>query len=105
MAFEKHIQNRRTGHANNYWRVTGVVIDAPALRAVITLSGYASASARNEGKQPDDSRTFELLPQQFAALASAQVQSGTLFGAVATACYTYIKAIEDGEFADAVDVL
>jgi len=93
MALEINIAKPSTGHANKYWRVTRVNIDAVAGFARVEISGYASEEARQEGKESDDKRAFEYPLAAF---------SPELYNAIATACYGQI--VKAPEFAGAVDV-
>ena len=101
MALEINITKTSTGHANKYWRVTRVSIDAIAGFARVEISGYAGEEARQEGKEPDDKRAFDYAGDDFLALASTEV-SGTLYNAIATACYARI--VQSPEFVGAIDV-
>lgn len=91
MAIQKAIQNARTGHSNDYWRLTGVNIDAHAGYVMIVLSAYSDAAARAAGKQPDDRRDWILGGAAFAAVAFAAAQGVTVYDVIAASCYAVIK--------------
>jgi hypothetical protein len=91
MALEKSITNLRTGHANTYWRLTAVSVDAAAGCVAIVLSGYGSAEARNVGRQPDDRRDWLFGPQSFAAVAFQPANGKTVYDVIAFACYSLIR--------------
>ncbi len=50
MALLKQIQVNNTGVIAEYWRLTGVQLDFVTGQAVIDVSGYLNAEARNAGK-------------------------------------------------------
>lgn len=106
MALQKQIANARTGHVNEYWRLTAISIDAGAAHITLVLSGYATAAARLAGLQPDDRRDYELGPAAFARLAFAPPVGATVYDVLASACYAEVVAWADGagEFADAAAV-
>ena len=52
MALAKEISINDTGVTATYWRATGLNVDMIAGVAKITVSGYISQQARNEGKRP-----------------------------------------------------
>lgn len=102
MALGKQIANARTGHVNEYWRLTAISIDAGAAHITLVLSGYATESARLAGLQPDDARYFELGATEFARLAAGAPVGATVYNVLASACYAEIAATP--EFSDAVSV-
>lgn len=85
MALQKAIRSVRNGHINSYWRLTAHSCDAIVGGVLIVLSGYADATNRGEGYQPDDRREWHMIGPAFAAVA---LNSGmTSVGS----CYEIIK--------------
>lgn len=106
MAFYKEIPNDQTGHINTYWRVTGITVDALFATIRITLSGYASAAARQEGKMPDSRRDYNFGSNFHEIVGSAPV-GNSLFAVNANAAYSLIRNYSENgisEFGDALDV-
>ena len=101
MALSIPIANQKTSHVNTYWRVTDVAIDVRRLVARVILSGYASADARLQGRDSDDEREFVFRGDDFISLAQSPA-SGTVYDAIATACYARI--VKSPEFVGATDV-
>lgn len=91
MALQKSITNTRTGHANSYWRLTGVSIDAHSGAVAFVLSGYATAEARAEGRAPDDRRDWVLRGAAFSDVAFQPAVGATVYDVNAHACYSIIK--------------
>ena len=92
MALQKTITHLRTGHANGYWRITAVSIDALTGHLHIVLSGYASAAARIAGRLPDDRRDWEFGPAYFGPIADAAAVGATVYDVIAHACYALIRS-------------
>lgn len=92
MAFQKAIQNPRTGVTAEYWRVTIISITPADMSARIVLGGYVSADIRQANGVPVDQRAYDLGPAQFAALAQSQTDGPTMFDAIGGGCYEYIRA-------------
>lgn len=105
MALQKSIINTRTGHVNNYWRLTANAIDAFAGWTEIVLTGYPDKATRDAGKQPDDRRNWTLYGTAFAAVAGSAAVGATVYDVVAAACYGVIKTerrpIPDGTIKNA----
>lgn len=101
MALSIQIANQKTSHVNAYWRVTDVAIDVRRLVDRVILSGYANADARLQGREADDEREFVFRDAEFLALAQSPA-SGTVYDAIATACYARI--VQSPEFMGAIDV-
>lgn len=91
MALIKTITNLRTGHANSYWRLTGIAIDAHSGHIGLVLSGYADAAARAAGRDPDDRRDWTLGPSAFGLLASQPAQGATVYDVIAAAAYAVVS--------------
>lgn len=91
MALQKTITNARTGHANIYWRLTVIAIDALSGHIKLVLSGYGSADARLAGRQPDDRRDLEFGPAAFAGIVSAPAVGTTLYDVNAAAAYSLVR--------------
>lgn len=91
MALQKEITNVRTGHANTYWRLTAISIDALSGHLQMVLSGYASADARLAGRMPDDRRDWMFGPPVFAGIVQTPAQGGTLYDVNAIASYNLIR--------------
>lgn len=91
MALAKSIRNVRTGHANAYWRLTGISIDAHTGCVLIVLSGYVDLESRTAGRAPDDRRDWILSGPAFAAVAFALAQGATVYDVIANSCYSIIK--------------
>lgn len=91
MAFQKAIQNPRTGVTANYWRVTVISIAPADMSARIQIGGYTSADIRQSNGIPVDQRAYDLGPQQFAALAQTPTNGPTMFAAIGGGCYGYIR--------------
>lgn len=92
MALQKSIPNIRTGHVNQYWRLTAVSIDALTGHLLIVMSGYASAAARIAGRLPDDRRDWEFGPAYFGPIADAAAVGATVYDVIAHACYALIRS-------------
>lgn len=71
MAFQKPIENPKTGYTAEYWRVTVISIAPADMSARIIIGGYKSADIRQANGTPVDQRAYDLGPQQFAALAQS----------------------------------
>ena len=91
MAFQKAIQNPRTGVTAEYWRVVLITIAPADGSARIMLGGYVNANIRTGGGIYVDSRVYDLGPLQFAALAASQTNGPTMFDAIGSGCYSYIR--------------
>jgi len=91
MALAKQITNLRTGHANAYWRLTGIAIDAHSGNIQLVLSGYADSAARAAGRHPDDRRDWQMGPSAFGALAFQPAVGATVYDVIATAAYAVIR--------------
>lgn len=91
MALQKQITNLRTGHANAYWRLTGIAIDAHSGHVQLVLSGYADAQARAAGRQPDDRRDWQMSGPAFGALAFQPAAGATVYDVIANASYSVIR--------------
>lgn len=91
MALQKQIANLRTGHANHYWRFTGIAIDAHSGHVQLVLSGYADADARAAGLQPDDRRDWQMGPAAFGMLAFQPAVGSTVYEVLARASYAVIR--------------
>ena len=92
MALEKTITNLRTGHANKYWRLTAIAIDAQSGNIQLVLSGYVDATARAAGRQPDDRRDWQMGPSAFALLAFQPAVGATVYDVIAHASYHVIRS-------------
>ena len=90
MALGKSIANARTGHANTYWRLTALAIDAHSGHVAIVLSGYADAVSRQSGRHPDDRRDWNIGPAAFAGVAARRAVGATVYDVIAKACYDII---------------
>lgn len=93
MALQKKIVNARTGHANEYWRLTVISIDALAGVIHLVLSGYATAEARLLGRQPDDRRDWMVYQPMFAAFALRAAKGTTVYDVNAIASYDVIRSV------------
>jgi hypothetical protein len=91
MALQKSITNIRTGHANTYWRLTAIAIDALSGNLQLVLSGYASDAARQSGRMPDDRRDWTFGPAVFAGIVQTAAQGVTLYDVNAIASYNLIR--------------
>lgn len=91
MALQKSITNIRTGHANTYWRLTAIAIDALSGNLQLVLSGYASDAARQSGRMPDDRRDWTFGPAVFAGIVQTPAQGSTLYDVNAIASYNLIR--------------
>lgn len=91
MALQKSITNIRTGHANAYWRLTAIAIDALSGHLQLVLSGYASDAARQSGRMPDDRRDWTFGPAVFAGIVQTAAQGATLYDVNAIASYALIR--------------
>jgi hypothetical protein len=91
MALQKQITNLRTGHANTYWRLTAISIDALSGHLQLVLSGYASDAARQAGRMPDDQREWMFGPAVFAGIVQTPAQGETLYDVNAIAAYHIIR--------------
>lgn len=91
MALHKSITNIRTGHANSYWRLTAISIDALTGHLQLVLSGYASDVARQSGRMPDDRRDWTFGPAIFAGIVQAPAVGSTLYDVNAIAAYNLIR--------------
>ena len=98
------------GASSNYWRITGLQIDALRGYALITLSGYVGQAQAEGGAQALDTRTFNFEGPAFQAVAGAEPPAGaaTMLQAIAMVAYAQImqplaKDTDDreGEFASA----
>lgn len=92
MALQKQITNIRTGHANEYWRLTAISIDALSGHLKLVLSGYASDAARQSGRMPDDQREWMFGPGAFAGIVQAPAVGDTLYDVNAIASYGLIRS-------------
>jgi len=91
MALQKTITNIRTGHANSYWRLTAISIDALTGHLQLVLSGYAIDVARQSGRMPDDRRDWQFGPSVFAGIVQTAAQGATLYDVNAIAAYHLIR--------------
>lgn len=91
MALQKQITNIRTGHVNAYWRLTAISIDALSGHLQLVLSGYASNTARQAGRMPDDQREWMFGPAVFGGIVQAPAVGGTLYDVNAIASYGLIR--------------
>lgn len=91
MALQKQITNLRTGHANEYWRLTAISIDALSGHLQLVLSGYARNTARQSGRLPDDSREWMFGPDAFGGIVQAPAVGATLYDVNAIASYNLIR--------------
>lgn len=91
MALQKQITNLRTGHANEYWRLTAISIDALSGHLQLVLSGYASNAARQSGRMPDDQREWMFGPDAFVGIVQAPAVGETLYDVNAIASYGLIR--------------
>ena len=91
MALIKTIKNTRTGHLNEYWKLTGVAIDAHGGDMKVILSGYSNSEDRASGKHPDDSREWMLHGEAFTELLSLAPVGETVLEVIANACYGLIS--------------
>ena len=91
MALVKTITNPINGHADSYWRVTAINIDAPAQVAVIMLGGYKDANWRANGGQPNQSREIIARGADFVALATSPAAGQTVFDVLAGAAYEFVR--------------
>lgn len=91
MAFQKAIENPKTGVTANYWRVTVISIAPTDMSARIQIGGYTSANIRQNNGVPVDQRAYDLGPQQFAPLAQSPTNGPTMFDAIGGGCYEYIR--------------
>ena len=101
MAFIKTITNTQNGHADSYWRVTAINVDAPAQVAVVMLGGYKDATWRQAGGNPNQTREIIARGDDFVSIATAPAVGQTVFDVIATAAYA--AARQQDEFADAID--
>lgn len=53
MALQKEIENPKSGHIDEYWKITNLSIDAVTGEIRIVLGGYKDKEAREENKGPD----------------------------------------------------
>ncbi len=109
MALQKTITNIRTGHANSYWRLTAISIDALTGHLQLVLSGYASDVARQSGRLPDDRRDWTFGPSVFAGIVQTPAVGETLYDVNAIASYDLIRTtrrpLPDGAVQQNGDVL
>jgi hypothetical protein len=91
MALVKTITNPINGHADSYWRVTAINIDAPAQVAVIMLGGYKDATWRQAGGAPNQSREIIVRGPDFVTLATAPAAGPTVFEVIAAAAYQFAR--------------
>lgn len=91
MAFQKAIQNPRTGATAEYWRVALIALAPADGSARIVLGGYVNAGIRQGGGIYVDSRAYDIGPTQFVALATSPTNGPTLFDAIGGGCYAYIR--------------
>lgn len=91
MALQKQITNLRTGHANTYWRLTAISIDALSGHLQLVLSGYATDAARQSGRMPDDQREWMFGPAAFVGIVQAPAVGQTLYDVNAIASYDLIR--------------
>lgn len=92
MALQKTITNIRTGHANSYWRLTAISIDALTGHLQLVFSGYASDVARQSGRMPDDRRDWQFGPSVFAGIVQTPAVGETLYDVNAIAAYGLIRS-------------
>ena len=92
MALQKQITNIRTGHANAYWRLTAISIDALSGHLPLVLSGYTSNTARQAGRLPDDQREWMFGPAVFGGIVQAPAVGDTLYDVNAIASYGLIRS-------------
>lgn len=91
MALQKQITNLRTGHVNDYWRLTAISIDALSGHLQLVLSGYAN-TARQSGRMPDDQREWMFGPDAFVGIVQAPAVGETLYDVNAIASYGLIRS-------------
>lgn len=91
MALQKQITNIRTGHTNEYWRLTAISIDALSGHLQLVLSGYATDAARQSGRMPDDQREWMFGPAAFVGIVQAPAVGETLYDVNAIASYNLIR--------------
>lgn len=102
MALQKTI-NHQTGSTSSYWKINKIDFTFAPKTAMIILAGYVNEQARQEDKRHLDVRTFRILPEEYDTYFSLTVLDAQDMNQLKSA-YMYIKAIENGEFSDALDV-
>lgn len=93
-----------TGATAEYWRVLYVAVNYGNSFGTVSMGGYTSLQARQEGKPPLDGRSFAISPADFEQYFSTAVQDEIDSNPVKNS-YLFIKGITGGEFSDAVDDL
>lgn len=91
MALQKAITNPRTGVSAQYWRVVQINLTPADGVGKILLGGYVSPEIRNGGGIYVDQRDYDLGPAQFAALAASPAVGNTMFDAIGSGAYAYIR--------------
>ena len=77
----------RSGVVAGYWRITRAELDGLANTTKIKLSGYLSATARNEGKSPV--KNYEFI---WVGANNPVTPTVLMAGQAYAACYAKVKA-------------
>jgi hypothetical protein len=113
MALLKNLQKDNTGVFCEYWRLAQVNISYLRKDCHIDLVGYVNKAARDDGKEPIDSRSFDWAesefpfnedePQNEREIAYEKIKAIKVKETVRNEDGTTSEIEKDGEFADAVD--
>lgn len=86
-----------------YWKVTELYINVLQQIVRIRLSGYISKEARDNGKEPLETKYFNIPPQKFQSYFNINTLEYEGFNPIKMS-YEYIKTVGGGMFKKSLDV-